>query len=61
MGLFSMYQRGAYEMKNISSITIILFLYVYAISATAQIAELKDELGDSYYYVGHFEVTINKP
>lgn len=48
-------------MKNISSITIILFLYVYAISATAQIAELKDELGDSYYYVGHFEVTINKP
>lgn len=48
-------------MKNISSITIILFLYVYAISATAQIAELKDELGDSYYYVDHFEVTINKP
>lgn len=34
---------------------------ICAISAVAQVSELDTSLGDSYYYVDHFEVTIDRP
>ncbi|MEX2963037.1 hypothetical protein [Microbulbifer sp. TYP-18] len=30
-------------------------------SAAAQVYDLETDLGDSYYYTDHFEITIDKP
>jgi hypothetical protein len=49
-------------MKNFSLALICLFgAFILSVSAMAQISELDAGLGDSYYYVDHFEIIIDKP
>lgn len=38
-----------------------IFVLLCSTIATAQISELQSDLGGSYYYTDHYEVTIDKP
>ena len=42
-------------------VTSFLFVCLTSVSVLAQISNLEADLGDSYYYVDHFETVIDKP